>query len=197
MPSFQSTCPYSCRFSAPTIAFGNLWHMFDATATIPGAPIVIIAGVSTNAPPEPMKPLTMPPTNPTRKSWTALAGSIWMNVMASMPGSSFLLLLALHGRLEPDRSLEVAGERAVHDRERERDDDRDEEQDLVAFARAARELDGLVGVHEEQHVERDAGDAVADRPRDTPGPACGHDLRLLPGSEVGSQKRPARATTPA
>ena len=39
--------------------------MFEATATMPGTPIDIIAGVSTNAPPEPMKPDTMPPTKPT------------------------------------------------------------------------------------------------------------------------------------
>jgi hypothetical protein len=41
--------------------------MLEATATIPGTPRLIIAGVSTKAPPEPMKPLTMPPTKPTMK----------------------------------------------------------------------------------------------------------------------------------
>src|SRR5660397_205076 len=49
----------------PTIALGNLWHILLATATAPGAPSDIIAGVSTKAPPEPMKPLSRPPTRPT------------------------------------------------------------------------------------------------------------------------------------
>jgi hypothetical protein len=52
---------------APTRDLGNLWQMLEATATMPGTPRVIMAGVSTKAPPEPMKPETMPPTKPTTK----------------------------------------------------------------------------------------------------------------------------------
>ena len=50
---------------APTSALGNLWHMLLATATVPGTPRLIMPGVSTKAPPEPMNPLTSPPMKPT------------------------------------------------------------------------------------------------------------------------------------
>ncbi len=68
-PSLTSTCPYLARFIDPTSALGNLWHMLLATATSPGTPRLIMPGVRTNAPPEPMNPLTRPPTNPTRNRY--------------------------------------------------------------------------------------------------------------------------------
>ena len=71
-PSLMSTCPYLLRLWAPTRALGNLWAMLLATATTPGTPRLIMAGVRTKAPPEPMKPLTMPPTKPTRNRMTAV-----------------------------------------------------------------------------------------------------------------------------
>ena len=64
-PSLMSTWPYFQRLYAPTMALGNLWHMLLATATVPGTPRLIMPGVSTKAPPEPMKPLTRPPMKPT------------------------------------------------------------------------------------------------------------------------------------
>ncbi len=64
-PSLMSTWPYFQRLYAPTMALGNLWHMLLATATVPGTPRLIIPGVRTKAPPEPMKPLTRPPMKPT------------------------------------------------------------------------------------------------------------------------------------
>ena len=64
-PSLMSTWPYFQRLYAPTMALGNLWHMLLATATVPGTPRLIMPGVRTKAPPEPMKPLTRPPMKPT------------------------------------------------------------------------------------------------------------------------------------
>src|SRR5574341_212959 len=161
-PSFQSTCPYSLRLSAPTRALGNLWQMFEATATMPGAPMVIIAGVSTKAPPEPMKPLTMPPIRPTRNSCSALAVSIWMKVTASMR-ARLLLPALLVGGLEPDRVPEGAGERPVHEREQECDHNRHQEPDLFALAGEPGELHRLVGVEEQQRIERETCRAVQHR----------------------------------
>jgi hypothetical protein len=40
--------------------------MLLATATAPGAPILIMPGVSTKAPPVPMKPLRVPPRKPSK-----------------------------------------------------------------------------------------------------------------------------------
>ena len=40
-----------------------------------GTPKLIIAGVRTKAPPEPMNPLTIPPTTPTAKSVTTVTAS--------------------------------------------------------------------------------------------------------------------------
>jgi len=66
--------------------------MLLATATTPGTPMLIIAGVSTNAPPEPMKPLTMPPTKPTRKSTTTEVAFSSMKEMLSMGGFRYFFL---------------------------------------------------------------------------------------------------------
>src|SRR5512143_3095127 len=108
-PSLTSTWPYLLRLTAPTSALGNLWQMFEATATMPGAPSVIIAGVSTKAPPEPMKPDTMPPTKPTRISRIAVSGVISMKSISSMACSSCHYFLALRS----DHVPEQAGEQAV------------------------------------------------------------------------------------
>ena len=82
----MSTWPYLCRFHAPTSAFGNLWHRFEATATTPGTPRLIMPGVSTNAPPLPMKPLTSPPMKPTMSRKATPAGSRVMNCSGLIPG---------------------------------------------------------------------------------------------------------------
>ena len=84
-PSLMSTWPYFQRLYAPTMALGNLWHMLLATATVPGTPRLIIPGVRTKAPPEPMKPLTRPPMKPTtnRKSTDINVKSIKLALVAT------------------------------------------------------------------------------------------------------------------
>src|SRR4030042_6152789 len=69
MPSLISTWPYFARLMAPTSALGNLWHILLATATRPGTPRLIIPGVKTKAPPEPINPLTSPPMKPTTNKY--------------------------------------------------------------------------------------------------------------------------------
>ena len=63
-PRRRSTWPSLRLFKTPTIAFGNLWAMLLATAVSPSTPMLIIPGVRTKAPPEPMNPLKTPPKNP-------------------------------------------------------------------------------------------------------------------------------------
>ena len=65
--------------------------MFEATATMPGTPIDIMAGVSTKAPPDPMKPETRPPTKPTksRKAILPTVRSMKLSALASIAGSYF------------------------------------------------------------------------------------------------------------
>src|SRR3989339_767024 len=63
------------------MALGNLWHMLLATATAPGTPRDIMAGVMTKAPPEPMKPESKPPTAPITSRARSLLTLISMNMM--------------------------------------------------------------------------------------------------------------------
>ena len=55
--------------------------MLLATATAPGAPSDIIAGVKTKAPPEPMNPLNKPATRPMTIRAMIFCGVISMNIM--------------------------------------------------------------------------------------------------------------------
>jgi hypothetical protein len=50
--------------------------MLLATATTPFTPKFIIPGVMKKAPPLPMKPLRVPPMNPNRTTWKAVARSM-------------------------------------------------------------------------------------------------------------------------
>src|SRR5512138_2511699 len=72
--------------------------MLLATATVPGTPRLIMPGVSTKAPPEPMKPLTSPPMKPTmnRKAMDEAERSMNFRVSSAMSiGVSFRLARAL------------------------------------------------------------------------------------------------------
>src|SRR5512136_1674947 len=124
MPSLTSTCPYLARFMAPTSALGNLWHMLLATAIRPGTPRLIMPGVSTKAPPEPMKPLTRPPTKPMAKRYMIFPRERPMNCVATATASCMLLAPLGFRGLDPEDRPEVAGERAVDERKEERGRDR-------------------------------------------------------------------------
>ena len=66
------------------MALGNLWHMLLATAMAPGAPMVIMAGVRTKAPPEPIKPLRRPPISPMISRAMILETFMSMNMMSML-----------------------------------------------------------------------------------------------------------------
>ena len=65
--------------------------MLLPTAITPGTPRFIIPGVMKKAPPLPMNPLRMPPTNPNSTTWSAFARS---RTMKSFQSSSGILHLA-------------------------------------------------------------------------------------------------------
>src|SRR3989344_6640771 len=168
MPSLTSTWPNLARLTAPTNAFGNLCAMLLATATMPGASRLIIAGVSMKAPPEPMKPLTKPPMKPTTNSNSTLT-RVSSGKLRSMPR-----LLAPVPRSQAEAVPKADGECPVYQREHQRDRDRHDGVELLAPARGLGERRQAVAVPEQQRVEQDAG-----------GAQCHHDPGMAGGRRRG------------
>jgi hypothetical protein len=65
--------------------------MLLATATAAGTPRLIMPGVRTNAPPDPMKPLTRPPIKPTMNRNAATPQVTSINFIPSSNASCMLL----------------------------------------------------------------------------------------------------------